>query len=175
MSPATNSQKSKVVPPLLRPPQGSTPPPTPSTPKPSSAPGTATSINERLERLSRNENPSNHQPTYSNQQFCHYFTNFGKCFYEEKTGRKCRFEHTVAPMCQSGIACSRPKCMYTHPNMDGRNEAFLGRSSGMQNAAPWPQMMNQFMNPWKFLSMNPFQQQTMNPFQQQGMGRGMQN
>ena len=79
------------------------------------------------------------------KQYCHYFVNKGKCNYEENTGEKCRFAHEQAPMCRSGLACNRSKCMYSHPNIGGTgNMAFLDRTRGPQ------QMMNAWpmMNPW---------------------------
>ena len=171
VSPTTKAQKSKESASETRAPPSQRPSTGPSDPPPGPAKTPSTSVNERLQNLARSDSPQ----AVTNQQYCYYFTNYGNCYFEEKTGQKCRFEHKVAPMCQNGTACSRLKCMYTHPNMGGRNEDFLGRNSGFQNAAPWPQMMNQYMNPWNILNMNPFQQQTMNPFQQQGMGRAMQN
>ena len=51
----------------------------------------------------------------SNNRFCHYFVNFGKCEYEERNGTKCKFIHRMSPMCKNGINCNRSKCMYTHP------------------------------------------------------------
>ena len=87
------------------------------------------------------------------KQYCHYFVNQGKCTYEEKTGERCRFAHEQAPMCRSGLACDRNKCMYSHPRVGGtQNMHFLDRSRGFQQMMnPWP-MMNPWMNP------NPFQQ-----------------
>ena len=108
------------------------------------------------------ENIIENQNLGENPQYCHYFTNYGKCFFEEKTGNRCRFEHKTAPMCQRGAACNRTKCMFTHPNLEGRNYHFLGRSGSMNNVNPWgqQQMMSPFMNPWGMMNMNPFQQQT---------------
>ena len=40
-------------------------------------------------------------------QYCHYFVNQGKCRHEERTGSKCKFEHSQAPMCNFGTGCSR--------------------------------------------------------------------
>ena len=50
-------------------------------------------------------------------KFCHFFVNTGNCTYEERTGKKCKFEHRQAPMCRLGISCRRPKCMFLHPKM----------------------------------------------------------
>ena len=164
VSPSANSQ------PTSRPQTTSGSTSSPGTPgSVSSVPGATSraslTVNERLERIARN-NPTSNDTIPSNptpeerRQYCHYFSNFGKCNYEARTGRKCQFEHRVAPMCQRGTACSRTKCMYTHPNMGGRNDStFLGR-----NMTPYQSMMNPFMNPWGM--MNPFQQQRgIPPFQ----------
>ena len=188
VSPSNRAKKSKAGPVAPKNPpttnQGQRDVPTPPTPGaaqlPPASSGTAAtsqpigapnSINERLQTLAH-ERTSN-----VSQQFCHYFTNFGKCDYEGKTGYRCRFEHTVAPMCQSGTACSRPKCMYTHPNMGGHNMHFLDRRAGFQNnngyqnnMGPWPQMMSQYMNPWNMQPMTPFQNMTP-PFLPQNMER----
>ena len=77
------------------------------------------------------------------KQYCHYFVNKGKYNYEEK----CRFAHEQAPMCRSGLACNRSKCMYSHPNIGGTGiMAFL-------DVTRCPQLM---MNPW--MSQNLIQQ-----------------
>ena len=74
-------------------------------------------------------------------RYCHYFSNWGRCDYEEKTGNKCKFEHGAAPMCNNGINCSRSKCMYSHPNP---NSSFLMKGRGFNPILqPW-----QVMNPW---------------------------
>ena len=103
-------------------------------------------------------------PSYENHPrgrtlYCHYFSNLGKCTYEERTGATCRFVHEEAPMCQSGLACNRAKCMYKHPNMAGRKNNFLDQSTA------FPQPMNpwQTMNPW----WNPHHNQIQHPNQMQ--------
>ena len=91
-------------------------------------------------------------------RYCHYFSNIGRCLYEERTGGTCRFSHKQAPMCQRRAACTRNKCMYKHPNVAGRRDSpFLDQRSGMpQNINPW--MM---INPW----WNPSQVQVPGPWQ----------
>jgi hypothetical protein len=186
VSPTTNAQPGKPTPhPPTGAPSASRSPPAS---KASSTSSGTTSVNERLQNLAMNDSPtsahnegrSGVSSPYGRAQYCHYFTNFGKCFFEEKYGTKCRFEHKVAPMCQSGTACNRPKCMFTHPNMGGRNNtsSFLGNNSGFQsnpgfqnNMNPWQQMTSTFMNPWNYMAMPPFQQPTVAPFQHQQMGR----
>lgn len=85
--------------------------------------------------------------------FCHFFSNLGKCVFEEKTGRKCKFVHGDAPVCHNGSSCTRNKCMFKHPNLAGR-KTFLGRQVP-QSMNPW--MM---MNPW----WSPSQLQMPNPW-----------
>ena len=106
----------------------------PSTPVPAAAP-------ERV------DDPPN--DSYEGK-FCHFYVNKGYCQYEDRTGQKCRFEHTQAPMCNSGSNCTRFKCMFSHPKASGNsnqgNQNFLGP---MMNS--WPMMnpwMNQTPNPW---------------------------
>ena len=75
-------------------------------------------------------------------KYCHYFVNTGNCSFEEKTGKKCKFEHKKAPMCLFGINCARPKCQFSHPNFNG-NVNFLGNTRSPNNLMPW-----QMVNPW---------------------------
>ena len=176
VSPTAPPQQSKEVPPRNPPTRSSSPGSTSRAAPASGAPQTGTgptarttpTVNERLQTLAM-DNRSSQMEMAGRTQYCHYFTNFGKCNYEENTGNSCKFDHKVAPVCQRGTACTRSKCMYTHPNTARQNNAFLGRNSGLEKNM-WPQMMNPYMNPWSL--MNPFQQQTIPPFQQQGMGWG---
>ena len=102
--------------------------------------------------------PENRLPGRERKQYCHYYVNQGKCHFEDKTGEKCRFAHEQAPMCRSGMACNRNKCMFSHPNVGGTNNThFLDRSRGPhQMMNTWPMInpwMNsnqfpQFPNPW---------------------------
>ena len=177
VSPSTTAQASQASPtPSPRRTSGPGAHPAPPTqPAPPAPSDTETpTINDRLQSINReNRTPNVDTEVSRSVQYCHYFTNYGKCTFEEKTGYRCRFEHSVAPMCQRGTACERAKCMYTHPNVSGRNNTFLGRNMGFQNnIAPWPQMMNQFANHWNMMTMNPFQQQTLSPFQHQAQGQG---
>ena len=87
-------------------------------------------------------------------RYCHYFVNKGSCTFEERTGQKCKYEHTQAPMCKSGINCTRFKCMYSHPKhpaiQNHTRSNFLG-----QVWNPFP-LMNPWMSPpqspWNFPS-----------------------
>ena len=79
----------------------------------------------------------------SKKQYCHFFSNFGKCRYEERTENPCRFLHDPAvPMCNSGISCTRTKCMYKHPRIGGK-PSFLGNNPNPVNINPW-----QMLLPW---------------------------
>ena len=165
MSPATNAIpiRTTTVPPT-RPSSASTSPPTIREPLSRTTPTPQETVNDRLQRIAMNERSTGNEFNRANIQYCHYFTNYGKCHFEEKSGQRCRFSHEVAPMCQASTSCSRVKCMYTHPNVGGRrNTTFLGKSEN--NMTPWPQMMNPMMNPWNLMSMAPFQHQPMSPFQ----------
>ena len=67
--------------------------------------------------------------------YCHYFSNFGKCTFEEKTGRKCKFSHQKAPHCNFDLNCNRKKCMFSHtktsPNQGSPNkQPFLDPGMG---------------------------------------------
>ena len=55
--------------------------------------------------------------TARGSSFCHFFSNYGYCAYEQRTGNKCKFEHVAeVPNCKNGTACNRFKCMFKHPN-----------------------------------------------------------
>ena len=131
-----------------------------TTPRPtgtSSSTDTKTSqstINERLQNIAQNSH-ENHRNSEANRypQYCHFFTNYGRCAFEEKTGKSCKFLHKKAPMCKNGTSCTRIKCMFTHPNTFGRNGPFLEKETNQT----WPQMINPFQNPMNFFTMNPFQ------------------
>ena len=84
------------------------------------------------------ENRTNHENMHS-ARYCHFFVNQGRCTFEERTGSKCKFLHKMAPMCNSGISCSRKKCMYSHPKTPP-SRTFLGQNMMMN---PW-----QMINPW---------------------------
>ena len=110
------------------------PPPTPSSTGP---PASSSTANPPPSKAVKEKSQS------GRTMYCHYFSNLGKCLFEERTGNSCRFEHKPAPLCQSGTSCMRSKCMFTHPNMAGRN-TFLAQSTAQpMNINPW-----QTMNPW---------------------------
>ena len=98
------------------------------------------------------------------RRFCHFYVNTGQCNFEEKTGSKCKFLHEKAPMCISGVKCSRTRCMFSHPNTNAIQnflrpmKSMSGNSVHMLN--PW-QMTN--WNPWGTLI--PLNQQMINPWQ----------
>ena len=97
--------------------------------------------------------------------YCHYFSNYGKCHYEERTKRKCKYEHAKkVPVCLKGTSCSRPKCMYSHLNLDGRNSTFLGKKKTVSQPVFLDQ---QTLNPWQKTASPPvvMNQQTLNPWQ----------
>ena len=143
-----NLPKNPNVSPTPPPPREPQPPPARDSPGPPSRP--------TPETLSASA------PT-SPRKYCHYFVNYGKCNYEERSGEKCKFDHSQAPMCNLGINCSRLKCMFSHPRNTGsfsnsENGNFLGQG---RNLSPWmnpwpmmnpwmtqPQKQSQFINPW---------------------------
>ena len=47
-------------------------------------------------------------------QYCHFYSNFGKCMFEETTGNRCKFSHQKAPTCNYDGKCNRKKCMFSH-------------------------------------------------------------
>ena len=138
--------KANLKPPVTK--EKKTPPPS-SAPTPSAV--SPTSSSSPSSPAENRENVTYRNPT-ERTLYCHYFSNYGRCNFEERTGTACKFEHNGAPMCQSGLACQRNKCMYKHPNMDGRSmtNPFLEQNKSFsQGFNPWQmEMMNPWMNPW---------------------------
>ena len=157
----TPKRTEKKTPTASPPPAGTSPVPPPpagitSTPPPPEVSPGGTPANPRAER-------DHGQDDYYKGKYCHFFVNTGKCNYEERSGKKCKFEHRTAPMCNYGVSCSRPKCMFSHPNLNGTNSSFLGGSRGMPPMNPW--QMGQMINPWMTTTPNQF---LTNPWNMQG-------
>ena len=85
--------------------------------------------------------------------YCHFFSNFGKCNFEDKNGRKCKFSHEKAPLCNFDGKCNRQKCMYAHsranqqqkqsPQMNPNQNPFLDQGAFFPTN-PW-EMMSAFL------------------------------
>ena len=60
--------------------------------------------------------------TPQSPRYCHYFVNYGKCNFQERTGQECKFEHRKAPMCNTGTRCTRQKCMFNHPKLSENSQ-----------------------------------------------------
>ena len=54
-------------------------------------------------------------------RYCHFFSNFGYCKFEEEQGRKCKFIHKKAPICKYDGKCNREKCMFSHTKKQAIN------------------------------------------------------
>ena len=126
-------------------PPKSQPPPKPSSPSPEASSGKERDF----------ENPEVYRGRYY-----HYFVNEGSCHFEERTGRKCQYEHKQAPMCNFGTSCTRLKCMYSHPKVPRNNQSFLG-----QTLNPW-----QMMNPWMSQHQQPSPWSMPSPWNQKMTG-----
>ena len=137
------------------------------------SPGSEISDNHETRRMERT-------------RFCHYYSNFGKCEFERKTGSKCKYEHSenaplcengtkcsrnkcmfkhphMAPLCENGTSCSRPKCMFKHPNLAARDNSFLARNALTRS----PFMDHQIPNPWQLMA--PWWLTTPGPFSMQNL------
>ena len=129
----------------------------PSMPRPTASTSpTPTNLKEK-----ENFNPTHPEDNMKKSEerkslYCHYFSNYGKCLFEERTGGTCKFLHRNAPMCKNGMSCQRSKCMYKHPNYEGRqtNQTFLEQSQ-------FPQ--RNFCPPWQLPMMNPWISQSQYP------------
>ena len=65
----------------------------------------------------QNQTKSNLTPnprSHITEKYCHFFSNFGECHWEQTTGRKCKFTHRKAPVCNFDGNCNRKKCMFSH-------------------------------------------------------------
>ena len=102
-----------------------------------------------------NNNEPSHERNETSNRFCHFFVNYRRCNYEERTGRKCKFIHKAAPLCRNGTNCQRQKCMYSHPQTQGQ-KGFLTNQMSMMN--PW-----QMLPPWIH---QPQPQQLTHPWEQ---------
>ena len=60
------------------------------------------------------DNSANIPRNHINVKYCHFFSNFGECDHEVRTGFKCRYSHKKAPNCKYDGNCNRMKCMFTH-------------------------------------------------------------
>ena len=157
-TPASDSAQKKSDPPKQSKPKPAPTDPTAPT-APTSPSPTSSSASPPPPKSNQTTNPEKERSDGGRTLYCHYYSNLGKCLYEERSGNACRFVHKQAPLCQSGTACMRTKCMYTHPNMSGRNTFLAQSSAPPMNINPWQMMMNpwvtpnqmQFPNPW---SMN---------------------
>ena len=96
-----------------------------------------TPVNQRLLEIAaapsdqdKDASTSGSKPALPNvRKPCHYFSNYGACHFEERTGRKCRFEHRPrsSQLCPNGMACNIFHCQFTHPNI-GAHQRFLSNN-----------------------------------------------
>ena len=162
-TPASDSAQRKPDPPKQsKPAPAAAKPPPPTTPPSSTASPPASSSNSNQRTHAEQEKSESGRTLY-----CHYYSNLGKCLYEERSGNSCRFVHKQAPLCQSGTSCMRSKCMYTHPNMSGRNTFLAQSTAPPMNINPW-----QMMNPW--MTQNSYQTQFPNPWSMNMASQGNQ-
>ena len=98
----------------------------------------------------RQPNSERRQPNIESREkisYCHYFSNFGKCSFEEQSGRKCKFSHTKAPVCKFDVNCDRRKCMFSHTRRQRYNPEQGQNNFLYQGNNPYPPpLMNQIMH-----------------------------
>ena len=164
------SDKQRSSPPSSLPSRHPVPSPSPSPSPP------ALSSNGPAASPEQNTQSEKENTQYQNK-FCHFFVNMGRCNYEERTGKKCKFLHRQAPMCRMGINCNRLKCMFSHPKMNG-SANFLGNPRSYSSAMN-PLQLGQMINPWMVPIQNQYmtspwnlQNQNQNIWQQERMERG---
>ena len=97
----------------------------------------------------RNENRRNNKETTDRIRYCHYYVNSENCSFEDRTGKKCKFQHSVAPMCRFGVNCSRFRYMYSHPKQSSNIPFLQHRTNSSSIVNPWLAM-----NPWTVPPMN---------------------
>ena len=90
---------------------------------------------------SESSTENQNQAQGQNIKYCHWFNN-GQCHFEERSGRKCIFEHIKAPKCNFDGQCNRKKCMFSHPYEKQNNNNFLGQRP---YAAPFQNPLHSFM------------------------------
>ena len=95
------------------------------------------------------------EPLKDKVPYCHYFVNYGKCDFEKRTGRTCRFEHRNAPPCRFGSGCTRSKCQFSHPKTQPRT-SFLDQRRN--TPSPW-------RNPWQAPQFHQISPWLSNPWQ----------
>ena len=107
-----------------------------------SVPNIKTKIPEQIGKNNTKTNTKTKHPDKDEEEkqktkdnYCHYFVNWGRCSFEQRTGEKCKFDHKKAPDCKFGSGCKRTKCQYFHR----KTQPFLGMH---QMQPPWK-------NPWK--------------------------
>ena len=144
------------------PPQPTPPPSRSRLPKEPPAPPRRTATDTNTTPTPAESNNDSESESRFKGKYCHFFVNSGKCPFEERTGDKCKFEHKSAPMFNFGISCTRPKCMFSHPNVNGSN-SFLGPIRGFKPMMnPW-----QMSNPWMTIHPNQIQNQQNQPWTNQ--------
>ena len=100
----------------------------------------------------RNSEHLNRQGEISSKRVCFYFSTTGTCKYEERTGLKCRYEHSRGSMptlCRFGVNCSKARCTFMHPKLPqnwGEMQLFLEKIGNMSLINPWQNQVA--LNPW---------------------------
>ena len=69
--------------------------------------------NERVRNID-DDNKIYEDKSHERTQYCHFYNNAGRCLFEERFGKQCKFAHKLAPVCNYDRQCDRPKCMYRH-------------------------------------------------------------
>ena len=102
-------------------------------------------------------------PIRSQNQYCWYFSKYGVCHFEIRTGKRCRFEHRSSSLCSNGVTCKIKNCSYIHPSISDQENYFLDKNqtSNPSNSQPQHFMRPNLRNPPQ--QHYPYQSQQMQP------------
>ena len=103
--------------------------------------------------------------------YCHFFSNFGECHYERKSGRKCKYDHVKAPKCNYDGSYTRKKCIFSHSFKQQTPPGFSEQNSQNYQQTPFLHQgmgMGGFQTPTQVNFWQPFAQMMQHVMGNQG-------